>query len=482
MNIIEKIRASAPDITEQEIDGWIVPDLLVHYSDRINQLANRVYGGIDIGWSVACGAFRQYAEEALRKGVHTYLFKSQRWRSDGNLDTYLLTCLNRLAKRLKEDIGSVKKICVPVCPACKTVGRKEFLHAEGDKFRCEYCTSESFRLEDEDGCESELVFHDTFSVHSRKGVRCPKCHRFIPISYTEGQYRICCPYLNCNWYGPAIDAPIMSHPMGMSSDYRMVSINIKSSDSNTSWQDNFSDNSINADIKMEVAEQYQKEYDTVREVIETQMSRIMREPRDKAIKKQLMYQAFYNMLERQPEDMVAYLARLRHSCELPIQSQIFQDFIRLIENALPFDIVKHGVKIEVLSLQDPYLDLFLGISNFSELVGSNLIVPNKTSEIYIGGRQMRNFGRCFIGLLCDVESDDGISLMSNVDHYTFSHIKMKDIEPGTQVHVTHLRIPSHYEMNGLVPLQRIRRRIVDSVYQRLHGKRRVVGNESQELC
>ncbi len=482
MDIVTKINLNPSSITESDIDSWVVPELMVFYRDKINALCREVYGYSEKGSVVALGAFKQQAETTLRKGITTYLFKTLRWHVSASVNPYLLTCLNRLADRLKSDVESIRKIGVPVCPACKSAGIKEFLFSDGRGLICQRCSSESIRLETEHDSEIEQCFHDIFAIHSKKGYRCPKCEKFIPDSYVH-RYLVSCPYPSCNWFGTTNELELMAHPTGMSSEH-LVSLDVDYGDKwhgdnpgkTHTWKNNVADTNANADLRIEVEQQYKKEKEIVKFVIETQMARVLKEPRTKSIKKQLMYQAYLNILERQPEDMIAYLAHLKHAGDLPIQSQIFQEFIRLIENALPFKIEKHGTEIEVLSLLDPYLDLFLGMSKFVATIRSNRTIPNNTSEIYVGGRQMRDFGPCFIGFLCNVIDDKSNDLTKKVEHYTFSHIKMNnEVEPGTIVSVTHFRIPSHYEMLGLVSLQRTRRRIVDSVYQRLHGERRMIG-------
>jgi hypothetical protein len=245
------------------------------------------------------------------------------------------------------------------------------------------------------------------------------------------------------------------------------------------WQENITDDVAGADLRMEVQQRCAQEYKVVREVIEVQMAHVMKEPRNRAIKKQMMYRAYYNMFDHSPEEMISYLAHQKVDSDLPIQSQIFQEFIRLMENSLPFQIRKFGRTIDVYSLLNPYLDLFLGLSTFTAAVRPSGLVPNNTAETYVGGRENKNHGPCFIGLLCDAKVDNQ-SIMDRIEHYTFSHLKVWNVDPGTKVEVTHMRMPSHYEMNGLVQLQRIRRRIVDSVYQRLNGERRVPKGGSSE--
>ena len=135
---------------------------------------------------------------------------------------------------------------------------------------------------------------------------------------------------------------------------------------------------------------------------------------------------------------------------------------------------KGGKKIDIVSLTAPELSLFTGISKYDSKVAADGSIPNETKEEYIGGRKYINHGPCFIGkLISVVDKSTGESVMSNVREYTFSKIST-DLEPGTPVEVTHFRIPSHYEMKGMVFLQRIRRQLVDSIYLRLHKKKRRV--------
>jgi hypothetical protein len=272
----------------------------------------------------------------------------------------------------------------------------------------------------------------------------------------------------------------MSHPLGMSTEV-MTSLNMvvmpPSGYPDSELQDFLPINEAGADLQMEVNQRCCKEFEVLKAVIETQLRQIEKLPRPRYIKKQLMYRAYYNMLKNYPEEMVSYLVHLRHAGELPIQSRIFQEFIRLVENELPFFLNRNGKEVEVETLLDSNLDLFLGVSEFEAIVDEQGFVSNRTAESYVGGRKLRDFGPCFIGLLTGVEDvQAGNSLYDQVEYYSFSQIKLKDVPPGLSVKVTHYRIPSHYEMNGLVPLQRVRRRIVDSVYQRLHGCKRPVKN------
>jgi len=71
-------------------------------------------------------------------------------------------------------------------------------------------------------------------------------------------------------------------------------------------------------------------------------------------------------------------------------------------------------------------------------------------------------------LLSVVDKKTKVSLMNRVEEYSFSKIKMKNVKIGTQVVVSHLRIPPHYQMGGMVYVNRIRKKIVDKALTFIH--------------
>jgi hypothetical protein len=277
----------------------------------------------------------------------------------------------------------------------------------------------------------------------------------------------------------------MAHPLGQSSGVT-VSINSpvlaknswgeKSSDAE--MQDMFDACEINPDLRMEQKEKYLRELEIARKVLSTQKSRLLRQPMPKVIKKYLMYEAFQLLLEQDPAGMISYLIRGKSLGERPIQSLIFQKYVQLLENKLPFVVEGEDGEEEIYSLLDPNLNLFLGMSEYQAHIRESGFVANNTHEIFLGSKCN---GPCFIGLLCNITDENGNSLLSEVEYYTFSSIKMKSSVPqNTLVTVVHFRIPPHYEMYSLVNLQRVRRKIVDSIYKRLHGETRPLKGSNEQ--
>ena len=179
-----------------------------------------------------------------------------------------------------------------------------------------------------------------------------------------------------------------------------------------------------------------------------------------------------NMLDKYPAEMFSYLVHLKQQPDIPLHSKIFQEYVSLVENHMPFSIIRKNEKISICSLLDKNLRLFEGISKYSAVVRPDGSIPNLTEEKYIGGRNFKDYGRCFIGKVIDiVEKDTNKSLKGAVASYSFSKIDTS-IPASTHVDVTHFRILPHYEIGSLVILQKVRSNIIDKVYFKIHGKKR----------
>lgn len=492
-DIIKKINETAPYLSPEDLDEWIVPSLISFYDSKVNSLAYRAYGVAGSSLSpIAKRAFFERAKAEIREGLNTFLFKSEHWRNGRDINTYLLTCLNRLAERIKWDSESIKKVNFPICPGCKSLGKKEFLVQESKTWTCPNCLKETSRLEEEisllknninrsdneniilTSYESIIILHKVFSIHSRSGVRCPDCNRFIPIS-SNGTFGISCPYRNCSFFGNAEKLEKMPHPLGMSSSIDLSLDTPASSESNKIFLDFYAAENINSDVEIETKEQLKQELDTLLNVIDDQVDFVKRtNSAGTMMQKLLMYEAYQNMLKKYPEDMISYLVHRKQSAEFPIQARIFQEYASLMEEALPYSIIQGNNTYDIVSLTDPNIQLFDGISEFEAFVRSDNTIPNNTTETYTGGRKFKYYGPCFLGMLIDViDLEQNISIKDKVDNYSFVQIKMlPEIKPKASVKVKHFRIIPHYEMGGLVYLQRIRKKIVDSVYLRQHGKKR----------
>lgn len=491
-NIFNKINSSLNNLKEDDLDLWVVPELLEFYKEKLSYLTYKSYGTSSN--VVSNAAFKEQAKILLRSSCYSFLFKMEHWRTGRDLNSYLLSCLKRLSGKLFYDAESIKKTNIPICPGCKFLGNKEFLYPESDLLRCKLCTQEAERLSQDikyNGhkdfkttilFESRLKIHKSFSLHSMSGYKCPECERFIPKSL-DGKFGISCPYTDCSFSGKIDNLQKKIHPVGFGQKQdRSLQETIYSgfdSGSEIELQSLFSDEStVNPDIIIEMRENYELEYKTLQQVLEEQTQQIKRNNSSTTMLQKLsMYEAYKNMLEKYPEDMVSYLVHRKQNSEYPIQSRIFQEYVKIIEESLPYDIKISGdEKYTIYSLTDPNLQLFLGKSEFNAIVGTDLVIHNGTKETYVGSLTFKDYGSCFIGQLINiVNQKTGLSIKDKVKNYTFSKIQMEDILPGIEVTVSHYRIHSHYEVGALVFLQRIRRSIVDSIFFRLHGQHRVAG-------
>lgn len=489
IDIIARLDTAAATLTESDLDQWVVPTLLEHYRRRISFLASKVYG-FDPS-EVARGAFNEMAKGALRNALVTFFFRKEHWKQGRSINSYLLVTLGRLGLQAHNDLVSAKRQNFLICPVCKEFGDKVPLVSEDRQWRCRTCTSEIDRLEDElkknnsATVTARLQCHRSFQLHSRRGYRCPDCTRFIPESHVQ-KNGVECPYLKCSYFGKIEDLEEMAHPSMMATRQNIsldAPIHSDGMESTKLIGDTIESNGISAETQIVITQTFDREYRLLGTVIEQQIEMVRRmNAKGTYMQKLLMYEAFKRMLAIYPEEMVSYLVHLRQSREFPIQARIFQEYLSCIEEILPFTIEKHGEEIDIMSLNDPNLDIFDGKSIYEAVVNDDGIVPNNTIETYTGLRKFKEHGSCFIGKLLDiVDNKTGASYLRNVDSYSFVDIRTKGVLPGTAVTVTHYRIPAHYEMKSMVYLQRIRKHIVDKVYVRLNGsKRPIIGSQKMQ--
>lgn len=485
--IFEKLEEKASTLTEGDLDEWVIPSLMEYYDNKLSNLAYHTHRGQSGELSeLSVKAFKEKAKMELRSAVYTFFFKKEHWKNGRALNPYLRTSLNYLSNRTFWDHNAGQRTTSPVCPACKFNGAKEVVESQSKLLRCHVCTKESDRLLDElkrlepnskefADLQAQQKFFEKFSLHSRKGGQCEDCKRFIPLSIITTS--AVCPYPDC-WFVGTDSLQEANHPVGVYAR-QLISLDksINSNEKNPASLHNFFEShAVTPDARMDMRARIETEYETLVSVIDDQVSLIKRTNSSSTIVQKLtMYEAYRAMLEKYPEEMISYLVHRKQNSEFPIQARIFQEYATLMQDYLPFSIEKNGETFHITDLTDKNLALFLGQSTFEATVDSSNIIPNLTKEEYIGGRMFKNYGRCFIGKIIGITNSEGESLKDKIVEHSFVQIKMaKDVKPGTKVTVKHFRILPHYEMHSLVYLQRIRKQIVDSVYFRLHKKKREI--------
>jgi hypothetical protein len=315
--------------------------------------------------------------------------------------------------------------------------------------RCDECELEAKNTSD----PKRLFFFNTFSAHNKNGYRCSDCERFIPHPL-DNAANVSCPYFDCLFVGPVASLQKMNHPTSKSNPEKLM-LDV-SQNGGTAMKDNLLSHEVDAHTQLEVAEDLQDKIEILQDIIETQSNNVPYSSSDATVRhKQYVYKAFSNLLEEYPVEMTGYLFNSSDS-HIGFQHKVFQEYIRILEESIPFFISKHRKLHKVESLLDDSLCLFDGISVFDSVITDKLSIKNETKEFYIGGRKASYTKPYYIGKLLNIiNRDTKAPLMSSVKDYSFSKIRMQDIEAGTPVTVTHLRVPPHYQMGGMVYINSI---------------------------
>jgi ribosomal protein L37AE/L43A len=377
-------------------------------------------------------------KEELKTGCVTFINK---YGTDelSELSPYLFYIVNDFYKKRRPADIVDKKKSQYVCPGCLYLGIENVVYGS-NILSCSYCK------DNVNNCNSlQLsILHKTFMLHNKSGSKCVDCKRFIPNTLS-GKKNITCPYPDCCFVGDVSLLKKMSHP---ALDVKEETTSILS---NNLAPDQLLDSKLELENKIKI----------LNEVIEQQRDAIPYTSSDFTSKhKYLVYQAISNLLSVYPQDMTEYL--LDQSRSGGFQHKIFQEYIKLLERSLPFSFKKNKKIYKIESLLDEQLCLFDGISIFESIITDKLEIKNETKETYIGGRKAAYVKPFYIGKLINIfDKSNNESLLSNVTDYTFSKIKLKEVIPGTKVSVSHLRIPPHYQMGGMVYVNRIRKKIVD---------------------
>jgi hypothetical protein len=426
----------------------LVQDFLREREQGIATLHRTYFKGSD---QLSLRALKEELVEELRTGCVTFINKNHPMEE---LYNYLFYIVNDFCKKTAEPI--VKKVTEYICPGCVFLG-KEYCAINMNKvFKCDECEFELKNATD----PKRVQFFRTFYQHNKVGYHCPDCSRFIPHPMDNAVTTVSCPYFDCFFVGPIINLDKMHHPTSKSNPEKLILDSPATH--GVPLKDHVLSKEVDAQTQLEVAEDLQDKFDILQEIIETQSNNVPYCSSDATIRhKQYVYQAFSSLLEESPTEMVAYLLNSNDN-HLGFQHRVFQKYIKLLEDSLPFAISKNRKLHKVESLLDETLCLFDGISVYDSVVTDKLSIKNETTEFYIGGRKATYTKPYYIGKLLNViHKDTKVSLMQHVKDYSFSRIRVRDIVPGTPVTVTHLRVPPHYQMGGMAYVNRIRKKIVE---------------------
>lgn len=369
------------------------------------------------------------------------------------LSSYLFYIVNAFCK--KRAVGELKRATEHLCPGCLFLGKETPIQLTNYVFKCETCDAELKSTAD----PKKVLFYRTFFRHNKQGYRCDDCDRFIPHPLDESP-TVSCPYFDCCFVGPWVEMKRMHHPSVQINKELAILDAQKATGGN--MHDTVADNAPLASTQMEFEYEMQDRVSFLLDIIDFQRNSVPYSSSDFTVKhKILVYNAFENLLKRHPVEMTSYLMKT-DSTYSGFQAKVFQEYVRLLEEAMPFSYKKGKVVHKIESLLDEELTLFEGISTFEGMVNEKGIIKNETKEFYIGGRKGSVAKPYYIGKLLNViDKKTKEVLMNKVTEYTFSLIRTRDITPGTSVMVTHLRMPPHYQMGGMAYVNRIRKKIVE---------------------
>jgi hypothetical protein len=418
----------------KERQAGIVTLHKVHFKNNNNDLSYR--------------ALVEEVFEELKSGCITFINKNN--NLDG-INAYLFYIVNAFCK--KRAIPLTKKKIEYVCPGCLFLGKQNLIYCQ-QYFSCDFCTDEFKAASD----HKWKYFFEVFKKHSKNGWRCSDCDRFIPDPLDKSE-TVVCPYLDCYFAGVTSNLKKMNHPSSASNPEK-VSLDFKK-DGSRSLMDMISSDSPDALTIMTEKEELENKVKLISEIIENQMNTAYWNSSNFTLDhKVFVYQAIKKILAKYPEEMISYL--LENSRSGGFQHKIFQEYVSILESSLPLPIKKGKEMYKIESLLDEHLCLFDGISVFDGFVGDKGKVKNGTKEYYIGGRKGSYSQPYYIGKLLNIiKSDTKDPILHHVKEYSFNVIKLNDIKTGTPVTVTHLRVPPHYQMGGMVYVNRIRKKIVD---------------------
>lgn len=398
---------------------------------------------------VSLRALKEELKEELRTGCVTFVNNGSPM---DEINDYLFYIVNASCKKLTA--SSVKHKAEYICPGCVFLGKEYSVLYFSKILFCDECEVELKNSQD----PKREHFFRTFYQHNKNGYRCPDCERFIPHPMDNSAV-VSCPYFDCFFSGSTHDLSKMHHPTSKSNPEKLI---LDASQDGFSLKDNITSHEVDVHTQLEIKEELRTKVNVLKEIIETQANNAAYSSSDATVKhKQCVYKAIANLLEKYPAEMSAYLLNSTDS-HMGFQHKIFQEYVILLEKALPFFIFKARKPIKIDNLLDESLCLFDGISVFDGIVNEKLAIKNETKEFYIGGRKAAYTKPYYIGKLLNViQRDTKTPLMQHVKDYSFSKIYMHNIKPGTLVTVTHLRVPPHYQMGGMAYVNRIRKKIVE---------------------
>ncbi len=447
----------------------ILPVFRKHIDDRVRSIVHAtIIPGTDTTLPRRANTLK--AEEYLKSALGTYLFTTKKWKTKVPLIPYLLRTLSNFSAIEFNQSSFYPKINRFACPACKEMYLKEPLveMSEG-VLHCKSCNDylSVYNHLDDPSLKKRLRLANMFVKHSKKGVKCPRCGRFVPFSLVGEDGVLRCPYETCGV--ECSDAEKVNHPIGsFRLDMRSLDDALrpweKSDKRKITLGDSLKDKKLKSvDVSLEQMDSIKKTVASVTDIIKSQKA-VNGKTRGSP-NKSVMYDSILNVIDKYPFEMVSFLVK-RNKADLPMQALIFQEFSRNMLDILPVEFMCNNKPVKIDSPLDPKLKLFTGIRSFVGAIDKGLSIKKPTTllknreEDFVASEPSTQYS--FMGSIRRIIDEDGEDLMQDIDAYSFVNVKFKPsprIVPGKKAYVEYYSIPSHYSMQSMAHLRRIMKRI-----------------------
>ncbi len=422
-------------------------------------------------------AYQMRVEEAIKTAIDTYLIH-EKWQDGISIVSYLKKTINTFTFNLiHEDCKESKRYIGFGCPLCKEIRVKELLENNGcNVLICKSCTNQLKTLESSNShhkaIHDKIALLKVFATHSIDGVKCPNCNKFVPNSI-KTEFGFDCPYPGCKTHFDNCEP--LKHPI-VFENRRFISTNqplVANSSSqkifaSTELGDLYCDSGANAHALLSNEEEFLEKFTIISQTIDAQ-KKINISSR-KLPNKLTMYEAFKEVLYEYPQEMINYIIIGGRDGEVAIQSLIFQKFSAIMKHKLPISIFSKGEHVYIDNPLDKRLNLFEGIRQFTNFIDHNLILKKKDRYSVQPGGLIEDSSKHFIGKLISIEDMHGNNLIDCIDYYNFISIKFEytdKIKVGDDVIAKYYSILPSYTIGSMVHMQRIKKRIKDSVHKKL---------------
>ena len=267
----------------------LVKDFLSTYDKGIRTIYKVHCPGSD---QLALSSFIADIMDELRTGCVTFINNND--VLDG-LYSYLFYIVNARAKKVAHQ--NYKKMTQYVCPGCAYLGKTNIITLAGSVFKCNECLAESKDTQD----PKQLVLFKTFYLHNKSGYKCPDCNRFIPRPIYGSTKSVSCPYFECCFVGDIDSLKKMHHPSSHSNPEKLLA-------DLSCFQQTAQENVVSV---MEAKQDLANKVKILTGVIESQtISTPYSGSNFTLMHKLLTYQAFRNLIQKFPEEMIEYLVNI----------------------------------------------------------------------------------------------------------------------------------------------------------------------------